>query len=88
MNDLNQFIPEALKQVPSLAVLAFIVFVFLKHLKSYNQMIREINKENIEAREQSRVVIEENTKAVAKNTEVLHQITAEMLYSKIKKQNS
>lgn len=71
----SDILTKAFEQVPGLAVLAFIVFSFLKHLKGYNVMIREMNKENITAREQSRMVIEENTKAVAQNTEVLHSIS-------------
>lgn len=82
MSDPNQLVTEAVKQAPNLAVLAFVVFLFLKHLRSYNQMIRDINKENVAAREQSRVVIEENTSAVAQNTEVLRQIRSEIGYLK------
>jgi len=61
-------------QVPNLIVLALIVRLFLNHLNSINGLIREINQDNLRAREQSRVVIQENTSAVAKNTEVLHAI--------------
>lgn len=74
-------------QVPNLVVLAFIVSVFVKHMNRTNATFREINRENLEAREQSRIVIEENTRAVTKNTDVLVDITRAVEFLKHQSKN-
>ncbi len=62
-------------KAPNLAVLAFIVWIFLKHLKSYNSFLRDLQNENVEARKHSREVIEKNTEAMGKNTEALREMS-------------
>lgn len=63
-------------QVPSLAVLCYLVYIFLKHLKGRDELIKEINKENVEARLHSSRVIEENTRAAGMNTATMNEMTS------------
>lgn len=73
---------ELVKQVPSLGVLCFIVWVFIKHLGMKDDEVRIIHRENLEAREISRLTIKENSIALKENTsatEALHKIIAEKL---------
>ena len=58
---------EVLKQVPALAVLAYIVIQFLRHLEKKNTDFKEINKETIAA-------LRENSAAMAEVRVVLKQL--------------
>jgi len=49
------------KQVPSLGVLVFIVWVFLKHNEKRDDAIKEMHKEHMEARNETRQCIRENS---------------------------
>lgn len=70
-------ISKAVEQVPGLTVLAFIVWMFLKHLKGYSTMIRDMHRENISDRERSREIIEQNTIAVSHNTRLIDEMRKE-----------
>lgn len=87
---LGQFDPSKLMdialQVPALAVLAVIVKFFLQAMAARDAVIEKIvartdaamkamQDESISARNRSRDVIDNNTRAVAENTRVLAQIT-------------
>jgi hypothetical protein len=59
---------ELVKQVPSLGVLCFIVWVFIKHLGMKDDAFRVIHRESMEARELERQTIKENATALKENT--------------------
>ena len=67
-----EFASEAVKQVPSLVVLAFIVTVFLKHL-ARKDMIQEVvdNKRD----ERSLACMNKCSEAIDRNTEMLGQVS-------------
>lgn len=69
---MENILTKAAEQAPSLVVLCGVVWLFLKHLRGYNVLLRDMNNENSEARQHSRDVIEKNTAAVGQNTEVMH----------------
>lgn len=62
---------EVGKQVPALAVLVFVVWTFLKHLEARDKAMREVHeqmhREHLDARQLSRLAIEETTKAIRDN---------------------
>ena len=70
---MNDILEHALNQVPSLVVLVLVVWIFLKHLKerdaAYYAEMAKINSEGLEARLETRKVIEHNTAVIEKNTE-------------------
>lgn len=77
---------KAIEQVPNLAVLSLIVWLFLKHLREQNAesasrhaeqaaALVSLNKENLEASRHARQVIEENTRAAAANTNALNNMS-------------
>lgn len=66
---MEQLLTKAAEQVPNLAVLSFIVWMFLKHLKA-------VNSDSVEAAKHSRQVIEENTKAAAANTSAINGMSS------------
>lgn len=81
---------EVAKQVPALAVLCLLCWLFLKQLsesrnasskelaesrKAFIDTIKEMNAENLKAREESREVIRENTSAAKENNLALQQLT-------------
>ncbi len=75
---------ELVKQVPSLGVLCFIVWVFIKHLGIKDAEFRVIHRENLEAREVSRLTIKENSDALRENTSAtaaLQSVIAQKLRS-------
>ena len=77
---------KAAEQVPNLAVLSFIVGMFLKHLRDQTleavarssmqaEVLDNLHKENLEARRHSEHVLEANTKAAATNTGALNHMS-------------
>lgn len=62
-------------QAPGMAILAIVVIAFLKHLGKKDRAIDEIHRENLVAREQSRIVIEKNTVAATQNTAAMTNMT-------------
>ncbi len=72
-------ITEVAKQVPALAVLSFIVWAFLKHLSEqraeFIAVVRDIQRENLEARSLSRDAIRENTIETRHTTEALNLLS-------------
>ena len=68
---MDDFLSEAVKQVPSLVVLAFVVVVFLKHLAR-----RDISKESADQRRDDRSLACMNkcSSAIDRNTEMLGQV--------------
>lgn len=72
---MNDLVIKALTEVPGLAVMAFIVWIFLKSMGKRDEIISEISKDNIEARTHSRLVIEKNSAVVAENTVAMNQMT-------------
>lgn len=70
---------EIAKQVPALAVLAFVVWTFLRHMAEsraeFLAAIKQIQQENLEARILSRDVIKDNTVATRVMTECMVKLT-------------
>lgn len=84
-----EFLTDAIKQVPGLAVLGFVVWIFLKHLKerddAFSEVFRQINETNLEARIESHetiqrctVVLEKNIETRAELVSALHEVKAEL----------
>jgi len=80
---------KSLEHAPALVAIIIVVFAFLKFIKFmrlsddkrteiFVEAIRQINQENMEARHESRRVIEENTKAAALNTAAMAEMTGVM----------
>ena len=59
----TSILSETAKQVPQLAVLCFVVWMFLQRLTGLAEVIRDLHKEHLDAREQSREAIRDNTRA-------------------------
>jgi len=74
----NLFV-EALKQVPALSVLGFVVWMFLRHLEASRVIERDmfinIHKENLEARQATREALHENAQVTRANTEALVKLS-------------
>lgn len=80
-----EFLTEAIKQVPALGVLVFVVWIFLKHLKdrdiAFAEAFRQINEANLESRVETRAamhrcadVLEKNIETRAELVQVLHEV--------------
>lgn len=67
------------KQVPALAVLVVVVWVFVRHIEKTQEhnrdTWREMQSENINARAESREVIRENTISAKQNTQAVNELT-------------
>lgn len=72
---MEKVLESAVVQVPNLVVLGVIVIMFLKQIGKRDEMMKDINRENIEARERSRLVIEKNTEAATSNTGAMNSMT-------------
>lgn len=76
---MEQTLIEAAKQVPSLAVLSVIVWLFIRHIeaagKAWRDTVIDIHRENLEARTASRDTIKENTLAGIQNTKAIADLT-------------
>jgi hypothetical protein len=71
---MENFLTEVAKQVPSLGVLCFIVWIFIKHLDKRAETLTEMHKEHLYAREQSREAVQDNTRAMQENSEVISEL--------------
>jgi hypothetical protein len=62
---METILTETAKQVPNLAILGFIVWIFLSHLakrdKDFNDNVKFIHDEHIANRNAAQVIIKENT---------------------------
>ena len=78
---MENLISEAIKQVPDLVVLCFIVKVFLKQMSEtrleYIKSIDQNQREHIEARSATRDVVRENTIALVKLTGAVEALQRE-----------
>lgn len=77
---------QGLEHAPALVAILAVTVAFLRFMKFMRESddkrtaefitaIRDINKENLEARHESKKVIEENTKAAALNTAAMTEMT-------------
>lgn len=77
-----ELIKQLALQVPALVVLAIIVYVFLNHIKDSQdnslKRMSEMHDENMEARHQSRDIIQKNTEAWAKSLSVCDKMLEKM----------
>ena len=71
---MEELIAKLAAQVPSLGVLVFIVWFFLKHMTSRDEMIRDLNRDNLAARSESRQAIRDNTEVMQNNTEAINEL--------------
>lgn len=61
--DEMKILTVAMQEAPTLVVLCFLVYVFLKHLKDRDTFIRGLQDEHLAAREESKECIRDNTKS-------------------------
>jgi len=71
---MEAFLTEVAKQVPSLGVLCFIVWIFIKHLDKRSETMNEMHREHLYAREQSKTAIQDNTQAMRQNSEAVGEL--------------
>lgn len=71
---METLVSEVIKQVPSLGVLCFIVYVFLRHMEKRDAVIKEIHEEHLNERRETRTSVDNNTKAMAVNTVAIHEL--------------
>lgn len=82
MEDLvKKALSEAIQQVPALCVLSGVVWVFvkvifrfIKHIEDRGQVMQELHREHIDAREQYRKALEDNTQTMLANTHALNTL--------------
>lgn len=76
---MESLLEKMFEHAPALGVMALIVWMFIKHIDKTNanfiSTIRSLNTENITAREESKRVIEENTRETAKASVAMEQMT-------------
>lgn len=65
---------ETLKQAPALAVLAYLTFLFLKHLAVRDSSLVVLLESHAKAAESITVILSGNTKAMAENTRALDEM--------------
>ena len=65
---------EVIKQVPSLGVLCFIVYFFLKHMEKRDAVIKEIHEDHLIERRDTRMAVDANTKAMTTNTMAIGEL--------------
>lgn len=73
---------EAVKQIvtqapiPALAVFAivYVVRLFLAEIRANQSLVRDLHAESMAAREQSRIVIDNNTRGMAENTAAMRDL--------------
>lgn len=73
---MENFLSEVAKQVPSLAVLCFVVWIFIKHLDKRSETLMEMHKEHLYAREQAKEAIKENTAVLRENSLFINELRA------------
>ena len=71
---MEELLAKLATQAPSLGVLVFIVWFFLKHMTARDELIRDINRESLAARAESREAIRDNTEVMQNNTEALNEL--------------
>ena len=74
--NLEGFVMGLLKQVPALAVLAYIVFIFLKHLAHRDEVMRKIGDGCHEVQKESHTVMREVSSAMGENTTAMREVTS------------
>lgn len=79
---IQKAISEAIQQVPGLVVLSVVVwlfvkviFRFIKHIEDRGQVMQQLHREHIEARNQAKVSIDENTQTMRANTQAITNLT-------------
>lgn len=67
---------EMARQAPSLTVLCFIVYFFLRAQKEQYALLRDLHEEHLVARGESREAIRENTHSNREVTRAMHELAA------------
>lgn len=83
MDDLlKTILTECVRQVPGLAILALVVWMFvkvimrfIKHIEDRAEVITQMHKEHLDARNVSRQAIADNTVTMRENTTALNHLT-------------
>lgn len=76
-----EFLTEVGKQVPSLAVLVFVVIAFLRHSRAFADTMERISRDNINAMRQisdeTNMTIRENTRILGATNSLLSRASGE-----------
>lgn len=79
---MEEKIVSSLAQTPAILALLIIVWMFGKHLakkdSTFTDSMKELHHDSVQAREQSRLVIERNTVEATNNTNALREMTSAM----------
>ena len=79
---MEQILEKSFEHAPALVAIVAVVWIFakvlLKLVEQFVSTVKEINRENMEARMESRRVIDANTKAALENTGAMYQMTEVM----------
>ena len=70
----EQFITKLAEQVPNLAVLCFLAWLFLRAMEKRDLFIKNLHDEHLDAREQSRTAIRQNTSATRELTGAIQKM--------------
>ena len=77
-NTMESILAEAAKQVPALSLMVVVIWLFMRHLAERDRESRETYKEliseHIDARAQSRIVIQHNTEAMQQGAEIRSEL--------------
>ena len=83
---MEKILENAASQSPGLVIMVIIVMVFVKYLKSRDELIRDINNEAADARREQQRVIQENTVAATQNTGALNNVASALRHFQERKQ--
>ena len=70
----EQLLNEVIVNTPQIGALAWIVWVFIKHLDRRDQVIKEISEECHSVHNRSIEAVNENKELMGRNTQVLGQV--------------
>jgi len=73
---MDNFFAKIASEIPSLAVLVFVVLSFLKHMEKRDKVIKEIHEEHMQARTEARIAINDNTTASHANTLAVQKLSS------------
>lgn len=71
---MEEILKETAKQIPALTVLAYLTYLFLKHLAVRDATLSLLLSTHAKAAELAGVIISANTKAMAENTRALDEM--------------
>lgn len=72
---MNEIVSKIAFQIPDLVALCLIVMIFVRHLDKRDDLLRDLHREHLDARSQSREMIRETHSVLERNTEALVNVT-------------